>query len=173
MEPEQSFNISGSQTLHSRASIHPLTCLMVHHQWPGLYLLRLAMGISSASYSQSWPCCSQRMEANTKQQSFHFQWAITQQHLGKRPCETIFFFFFFLNKAAVITSTPARPSLFSPMWDQNTKGISYLLCWIWARNRNFSHQPTSLLPPPPPPPPLFFFFFFLKIVLFFFFFFFF
>lgn len=56
--------------------------------------------------------------------------------------------FFFLYKAAVITSTPARPSLFFPLWDQNTKGISYLLCWIGARNRNFSRPPTSLLPPP-------------------------
>ncbi len=49
----------------------------VHHQLPGLCLLWLAMGISSASYSQSWPGRSQRLEANTKQQSFHFQWAIT------------------------------------------------------------------------------------------------
>lgn len=56
--------------------------------------------------------------------------------------------FFFSYKAAVITSTPARPSLFFPLWDQNTKGISYLLCWIGARNRNFSRPPTSLLPPP-------------------------
>lgn len=80
--------------LHRKASVHPLACMTVHHQWPRLYLLRLAMGISSASYSQSWPCCSQRMEANTKQQSFHFQWAITQQHLGKRPCETSPSFFY-------------------------------------------------------------------------------
>lgn len=86
--------------------------------------------------------CSQRLEANAKQQSFHFQWAITQQHLGKGPCETSQFFFIFY-KAVVITSIPASPSPPTPLMGSKHEGHSYLLCWFRARNRNFSH------PPPP------------------------
>lgn len=42
--------------------------------------------------------CSQRLGANTKQRSFHFQWAITQQHLGERPLRDYPIFFFYIKQ---------------------------------------------------------------------------
>lgn len=87
--------------------------------------------------------CSQRLEANTKQQSFHFQWAIAQQHLGKGPCETSPSFFikqWWLH----------QPQLAHPTMGSKHEWHSVLHCWFRARKRNLFHPPT---------PPLSFFLF--------------
>lgn len=87
-----------SSNISVRASARSLAYATVHHQWPRLYLSqadRQARRQAGSGHQLSitqpkLAGCSQRSEANIKQRSFHFQWAIMQQHLDERPCETFF-----------------------------------------------------------------------------------
>lgn len=84
--------------------------------------------------------CSQRVEANTNQQSFYFQWALMQQHLGESPCETIpsFLKHWWLHQ-------PQQAHLSLPTVGWKHEGHSCLFCWFRARNRNFSPPTTPFL----------------------------
>lgn len=87
--------------------------------------------------------CSQWSEANIKQRSFHFQWAIMQQHLDEGPYETLVFFLFFFppcHKALLgyINVDPPHPLT---EW----KGHSCLFSWHAARKP--AHPLSYPLPP--------------------------
>lgn len=129
-----------SSNISVRASARSLAYATVHHQWPRLYLSRQAGRQAGSGHQLSitqpkLAGCSQRSEANIKQRSFHFQWAIMQQHLDERPCET----FFLPHKAALgyINTDPPRPLA-------GWKGHSCLFCWHAARNRASLLPATSL-----------------------------
>lgn len=132
-----------SSNISVRASARLLAYATAHHQWPRLYLGQAGSGHQISIMLPKLAGCSQRSEANIKQRSFHFQWAIMQQHLDERPCETFFFSLPPHHKAALgyINVDPPHPLT-------GWKGHSCLLSWHTARNRT-SHLPTT------PPPSLF------------------
>lgn len=131
-------NISGLQNIAQQRVYSSSGLETVHHQWLRLYLLRLAMGISSASYSQSWPAGPRGWKPILNNRAFIFNELLCNNIWARDLGGPVHLFY----KAAVITSTSANPTLSLPVGSKH-EGHSYLLCWFKAKNRNFFHPPPS------------------------------
>lgn len=108
--------LKASSNISVRAPVHPSVRSFVRRlmpqfiiNGPGFTSSRQAGSGHQISIMQpKLAGCSQWSEANIKQRSFHFQWAIMQQHLDEGPYETLVFFFFFslpVTKHCSVTST--------------------------------------------------------------------
>lgn len=130
----------GLQTLHSRVSFHPPAYRQFIINGCGFTLLRLAMGIGSASYSQSWPAAPRGWKPILNNRALIFNELLRNSIWATLRDQPVFFFI----KQWWLHQYQLAPSSLPPMGSKH-EGYSYSLCWFRARDRNFSHPaPPSL-----------------------------